>query len=431
MEIGTLESGDRTAVVLSGDVSPGAYDMLRALAFVGVNAMVASSHPDNIAFSSRHCGGKIIIPHFEVQNYDRITSILISEARKAKEKPVLLYTSDPDLLYVWRDRDKLSKHYRFLLPEDHLLEQVFNKARFSELAQTYNLPVPKTHLISKASDLDMIIDDIDLPCIVKPAYSVDWKWETEAQARKFGWYKKALRRFESKESLLEFCQALPDRASGFLIQSYIDGRDETIVSFHGYFDENSRCLGFFLGRKIRTYPPHTGGSAYVQTIHDEQLAHLSVEYMQRLRFKGIVKIDYKWDAKDNMYKMLEINPRYNLWELVGAFAGVNLVDIAYRHQRGESVTPQSHYRDDVRFLYFKQDVRAYWEGYRKNGEWSLTSFLRSYLHNKYFRVFEWRDPLPFVRSVLGFSKRNLGRLVERVVSVGKKGAALIPHPGKV
>lgn len=255
-------------------------------------------------------------------------------------------------------------------------------------------------------------------------------WETEAQARKFGWYKKALRRFESKESLLEFCHALPDRASGFLIQSYIDGRDETIVSFHGYFDENSRCLGSFLGRKIRTYPPHTGGSAYVQTIHDERLVQLSVEYLKRLQFKGIVKIDYKWDENENVYKMLEINPRYNLWELVGAFAGVNLVNLAYRHQRGENVTPQYTYKDDVRFLYFKQDIRAYWEGYRKNREWSLRTFLRSYVHNKYFRVFEWRDPLPFVRSVVGFCKRNLARLVDRVVAGLKKPVALTWHPRK-
>lgn len=169
VKIGISESKVRNAVVLTGEVGPGAYDILRTLAMVGVNAMVASSYPDDIAFSSRHCGGKIIIPHFEARLYDRITSILIGEAQKAKEKPVLLYTSDPDLLYVRRHRDTLLKHYRFLLPEDHLLEQVFNKARFSELAQTYNLPVPKTHLIARVSDLDKIIDDIDLPCIVKPA----------------------------------------------------------------------------------------------------------------------------------------------------------------------------------------------------------------------------------------------------------------------
>lgn len=422
---------DHSAVVLSEGNTPGGYDMIRALASVGISGTVAASHTHNIAFFSRYCGGKVIIPRFEPQYYNGITSILIDTARRAKEKPVLIYTSDPDLLYVWRNCDELSKYYRFLLPDKRLLEQVFNKAQFSELASTYDLPVPKTHLIAQMSELEKVIDEIDLPCIVKPAYSVDWKWDTEEQAKKFGAYKKALRRFESKEQMLRFCQALPDRASGFLIQSYIDGRDETIVSFHGYFDENSRCLGSFLGRKIRTYPPHTGGSAYVQTIHNEPLVKLSVEYLQRLRFKGIVKIDYKWDEKEKEYKMLEINPRYNLWELVGTFAGVNLVAIAYYHQRGEAVTPKHEYKDDVRFIYFKQDLRSYWEGYRKNGEWNFLSFIGSYLHTKYYRVFDWRDPVPFGHSLLSFGTRNLRRLFMHAVSGAKKSFALIPYPKKV
>ena len=196
-----------------------------------------------------------------------------------------------------------------------------------------------------------------------------------------------------------------------MIQEYIDGRDESIDSFHGYFDIHSRCLGYFLGRKIRTYPPHTGGSAYVRTIHNTSLARLSVEYLRRIGFQGIVKIDYKWDVRTKAFNILEINPRFNLWELLGAYARVNLASAAYHDQRGESVDCGQSYTDDARLLHVKQDLRAYWTGYRHTGEWTFNSYLRSFAAKIHFRVFDPTDPLPFMVSALGFLLRNCLRLL--------------------
>jgi predicted ATP-grasp superfamily ATP-dependent carboligase len=268
-----------------------------------------------------------------------------------------------------------------------------------------------------------IIESIKFPCIVKPAFSHDWKWDTQEQLEKFGPYKKALRKFDSKEELLDFCDSLPDRASGYIVQSYIDGRDESIVSFHGYFDEQSRCLGYFLGRKIRTFPHHTGGSAYIRTIHDEQLAKSSIEYFQRIGYQGKAKIDYKWDSESRQFLILEINPRYTLWELLGAYAGMNLAHIAYCHQRGEKIPNYSSYRDDARLLYFKQDFRAYVSGYRKTGEWSFLQYLRSLLAATWYRVFDPKDPAPFFWSFLDFLKRNLLRKGKRRGTSVMKGKA--------
>src|SRR6267143_880936 len=208
---------------------------------------------------------------------------------------------------------ELQSWYRFLLPRDETFEHLFNKARFCTFAREHHLPVPQTIIINNVDELDSIVSSIRFPCIVKPAYRQDWTWETEELLAVFGPYKRSLRRFTSTRELIKFCNALPRRASALLIQSYIEGRDEAIISFHGYFDEQSRCLGYFLGRKIRTYPSHTGVSVYVQTIHNNELAQKSIGYLEQIRFQGIVKIDYKLDQDDNEFKILEINPRYNLW----------------------------------------------------------------------------------------------------------------------
>ena len=405
------------AVVISFSGHADAYDIVRSLGMAGIPSIVASCRPRDIAFYSRHCAKRVVLPDSERES--AIIEQLVQLSIELGVRPVLFYVSDPELSFVWRHQNILRSYYRFLLPGDETLECLFNKVLFHEFAREHQFPVPQTVIVKNISDIASIVSGIGFPCIVKPAYSQDWVWDTEEQQLRFGPYKKALRRFTSADELLRFCEALPQRLSGFLIQSYIDGRDEAITSFHGYFDERSTCLGYFIGRKIRTYPSHTGGSVYVQTIHNPVLARQSIEYLQRIGFQGIVKIDYKLDPAGNEFKMLEINPRYNLWELLGGYAGVNLAAIAYRHQKEEPlspvelqvpVAPAGTYGDDVRLLFVKQDIRAYLSGYRKTKEWTLRSYVRSLAKKKFFRMFDREDPLPFVVSVIGFTGRNALRL---------------------
>lgn len=409
-----METSDKTkitaakALVLSAGGSPGAYDIVRALGLAEIPSLVASSQRNDIAFYSRYCRGRLVLPPFE-DAYDRdILQTLLSYAARLDGRPVLFYASDAELSFVWRHREALLPSYRFLLPPNGLLECIFNKASFVDFAADQNLPTPASWHVRNPRDLSRALASITFPCIVKPAFSQDWIWDTDEQREQFGPYKKALRRFASAGDLMDFCRALPERSAGFVIQSYIDGRDEVITSFHGYFDEQSRCLGYFVGRKVRTYPPHTGGSTYIQTVDEPALAVSSIRMLTQIGFQGVVKIDYKWDNQEKKYQILEINPRYNLWEVLGAYAGVNLVALAYDHQRGALVHPRAGLAREARLLYLKQDLRAFVTGYRLTGEWSWWSYVKSLVRRKqYFRVFDLHDPSPFLHSVISFFKRNL------------------------
>lgn len=418
------------SVVISAGDSPAAYDIVRSLGREGISSAVASSQKDDMAYRSKYCSGSVPLLPFgsdtEGENLER----LIRFAQQQSAPPVLYYASDPELSFVRRNRETLEQWYRFLLPTDFVLECLFNKVLFSSFANAYRLPVPTTVVAHDVTELPQLLSSVEFPCIVKPAFSEDWQWDTAEQWKRFGPYKKALHRMTSADELMSFCNALPKRQSGFLIQSYIDGRDESIYSFHGYFDEQSNCQGYFVGRKIRTYPPHTGGSTFIQTCHHPMLAELSIKFLQRIRFQGVVKIDYKWDSRDNEFKILEINPRYNLWEVLGAYAGVNLVYLAYRHQQGLTSVPQFKYKENVRLLYFKQDIRAFTEGYFPLREWSIVRYVKSLFQKNHFRVWDVRDVAPFFFSTFNFVKRNLVRtlfITKETVppQAGKRNAAKI------
>jgi len=399
----------KAAVMCGGGL--GAYDLVRTLGRAGIESAVFASHPADLAFRSRYTRRTLLLPTFREENFQEIFDRIRAFSQAGADRPVLFYLGDSELMFMSRFRDMLEPWYRFLVPPPTILAAVMSKVRFIGLAREARLPVPAAMAFSDVEELESKIAALEMPCIVKPAYNQDWFWESEELRSRFGEYKEALRRFESPRALLEFCAGLPRRPAGFIVQSYIDGPDERIASFHGYLDEQSRCLAYFLTREIRTNPPHAGDFAYCETFHDEALARLSVECLGRIGFRGIVKIDYKWDERAGAYKMLEIEPHYQTWDLLGAYAGVNLGLVAYRHQRGERVEAHRSYGDGIRLWHVSEDLRAYLRGYRKTKEWTFVKYVKSLQGRKHYRVYDPRDPLPFLYSSLRYVGRKMARLL--------------------
>ena len=64
---------------------------------------------------------------------------------------MLFVDNDDDLLFVSRNRDRLSPCFRFALPSPELLEELVDKRRFAALAKRKNLPTPETHVIAQGT----------------------------------------------------------------------------------------------------------------------------------------------------------------------------------------------------------------------------------------------------------------------------------------
>jgi predicted ATP-grasp superfamily ATP-dependent carboligase len=406
---GASRAAPSAVVVCGGGL--GAYDIVRTLGLAGIGSVVFACHAEDAALRSRYARRAPLLPEFREWNFPQILERLASYGSAQGERPVLLHAGDSETLFLSRHRLALQRWYRFALPSPVIAARVTSKARFVELARRAGLPLPPTRVFADAAELDAAIDSLELPCIVKPASNQDWFWETPALRARYGDYKDALRRFERPAELREFCAGLPRRSAGFVVQAYIEGSDRQLASFHAYLDEQSHCLGYFLTRAIRTRPPGTGDITLCETFHDEALARASRECLARIGFRGIVKIDYKWDAASRSYRMLEIEPHYQTAHLLGAYAGVNLARIAYRHLRGEAAEAPSRYADGVRLLDLREDLKAYWRGYRKTKEWTAWRYLASLPGRNHFRLFDARDPGPFLHACLGYLRRQLLRVI--------------------
>jgi predicted ATP-grasp superfamily ATP-dependent carboligase len=377
----------------------GGTNLVRALGLAGIPAIVASADPDEPALASRYCSMRHALPP-PSQPEAAIDALLeLSEklfARYGRPVP-LFYGNDDWLELVHAHRDRLDGHYLMILNDTPVAQSLMEKAKFSALAAERGLPMPAT--LKWEGDGKDSLRGFAGQVLVKPRVKVDWH-DSPLHDRLFGDEGKALI-FENGAAAM--ANTLVERYRNQLVfQEFIPGDDRNLVSYHGFADENGRVLQAFVGRKLRTRPPITGESAYIELIRDPGLSAFGRQIAERIPLRGPFKIDFKQDPRDGRLLVLEVNARCTLWNYLGAVNGVNLLKTAYEYQV-EGRLPESHeYGTKYRWIDARREIL---------GTWATTLFDGPRVHN----VFSWDDPGPYAALWTGRVTRRGRRAAGKVL----------------
>lgn len=379
--------------------------MLRCFAHTDVPTWVVTSDPKDVTLRSRFCNESSVIA--PARDAERAASELARLGARFPERPVLFYGTDAALLVISRHRHELARHFRFRMPRPELIEQLVNKRLFTELALRAELPVPRTLASDEIETAADVEQQVGLPCVFKPSVHIGW---FAARAQHGLSPHKALR-VETREELARALAELRLHCDSFVVQQYIPGGEDLIYSYHAYVDERFCPLGEFAGRKLRTYPKHAGVSTYLELVDEPELLTLGRDVIERIGLIGPVKLDFKRATDTGRFHLLEVNPRYTLWNHLGAAAGINLPLLAYADLGGRAVPGPTAYRAGVRWLSFGNDLRAFVRDYRREGM-RVTEWLRSFRAPKVYDIFSWDDPAPFVANAIQFSGALSRRLLK-------------------
>jgi D-aspartate ligase len=366
----------------------GGLNIARALGLAGIPVIVASSYPDETAFASRYCSGRLRLPAL----HDRaaVAELLLHAGERLSSalggRVPLFYGNDDWQRLVQDYRSDLARYYALLLNDADVADAVIEKDRFQPLAASRGLPIPRALAWEE-------LETLERPVLIKPRDKFAWE-SSAVHCALFGRGAKA-RIFRDGRALLSDPAVRPLREA-LLVQEYIDGGDAELWSFHGFADESGALLDWFIGRKIRTYPALTGMSTCLELARNEEVAELGRHIVARLPLKGVFKIDLKRDRVTGRLCLLEVNARYNLWHYLGAANGVNLPRTAYEYLRyGRRPASAARYRTTYRWVYLRYD----WHAYRQlaaRGELGLAGWLASLLAAPLVcQLFAWSDPRPF------------------------------------
>jgi len=365
-----------------------------------VPVIVATSDPASPATASRHCVGTCALP--VDASADAIVEAFLSAGKKLAEighERIPLFCGEDHHLRIIQDfREPLSRWFRMALNDPQVARALLDKSLFQALAEDRHLPVPG--MISWEA-----LGDHPGPVLVKPKSKAQEGFRAAAQA--FFPRDSKARVFASGPSLQN--DPIVRRIADTLVfQEYVPGDDRSIWSFHGFADEQGELLEWFIGRKIRTFPPLTGESSYIELANDEELAALGKEVAARIPLKGIFKIDFKRSEVTGKFYLLEVNARCNLWLYLGARNGVNLARAAYDYLVSGSRPSHAVPTGKFRWLCLRLDYRAY-RRLSAQGQITGIEWVRSLVESrKVYSLFSWTDPAPFVRHQLnrGLSLRR-------------------------
>jgi predicted ATP-grasp superfamily ATP-dependent carboligase len=379
--------------VVVGDV-----DVVRALGLAGIRSAYLGP-PDYSARFSRHVGE--VLPWLdEWRCQEEIVAALLRYAGTQPDPPVLYPQTDAAVLLASRYRDELSGAFRFALADRELIERLVDKSRFQTLAERHGLPVPAAQRLRPSQERSAPAVEVRFPVVVKPVRrGGDW---TATGARG-----KAMR-VRDEEDWRAVWPRLARVQSELLVQELVSGPESAIESYHAYIDAGGHVAGEFTGRKIRTFPPHYGNSSAVEIVELPDVAALGHDVLACLDVRGVAKVDFKRDHRGRL-RLLEINPRFNLWHHPAAVAGVNLPAIVHADLSGSPRPQGRRPTRQVTWCAPLLDVRAaYMAGV------SPVAWLRWARRCEAVSGLAWDDPLPFLRgTVAGAVRRRLGAYVAR------------------
>ena len=104
-------------------------------------------------------------------------SALAGFAGELDQPAYLLPTQDHVVAELSRRRAELASAYRFVLPEDTIVQTFLEKTRFYDWARPLGLPLPESRVVTNDAELRAALREMPFPIILKPLYRTP-AWNT-------------------------------------------------------------------------------------------------------------------------------------------------------------------------------------------------------------------------------------------------------------
>ena len=386
-----------------------ALAIARSLGRRGVPVVRVHPGTHELSLASRYCSALEESPNVH-ESEDALLGFLLAIAEKYPGPRVLIPASDDTAFFVGRHREALLAAYRVPSPGREVIETIMDKARQYEAARALGVPIPDTYYPAGVAEAEALARRLEgYPYIIKPNVAHNWRLASVRRQLRAG---KAVVVHHPSELLAEYSRiSAVDPA--VMIQKVIQGGDEQLYCFYGYFDERSRPLGYFVRRKLRQMPPRFGYSTLMETCENPVVVEQSLRLFQGLGFHGIGAIEWKHDPDSGAMRLIEINARATNAAALAAACGVDLPWMAFADALGEPPAPLTRWESGVKWLWATEDLWAARASYRRR-EMSLAQWIGSLRGRKCYAVFAADDWRPFFLECGMFAKGEIERRLRQL-----------------
>lgn len=390
------------AVILKAE-HYGSLGIVRSLGEHGVPVYAVHPTSNTPAFVSRYCAGGFVWD-IEAASDESSLDFLFYVRSKLKAKAILIPTSDETSLFVQCHGDILADWFTFPRLKAEMISSLCDKKEMYSLAAKRGIPAPETFFPRSLDDVFAVLERIEYPVALK---GIDGGKLEKQSGRK-------MVLIHTQQELFNAYEAMEDRNDpNLMIQEYIPGSEDAAWMFNGYFNGRSDCLAAFTGKKIRQNPVYLGMTSLGLCQWNERIAEMAEQFLKNLNYKGIVDIDYRYDARDGQYKILDVNPRVGAtFRMFVARNGMDVVQTMYLDLTGQSIPHIVHWEGRKWIVEDKDLLSSY--RYFRDGRLSLAAWIRSLHDINEMGYFNLRDQRPFWLVCWNHCKRQASKLLKLI-----------------
>ncbi len=297
---------------------------------------------------------------------------------------VLIATGDQDMRMIAQNHAKLSQHFRVATPEWDTIQWVYDKRLTYQRAAALGIDCPWSF---QPRDIDEVRTiDYRFPVILKPAFRKSADEFTQAKAWKANDRAGLLRLYRRAAALVG--------DDAVIVQEWIPGTGAAQYSYAGLLDRGLP-IASLVARRARQHPIDFGrSSTFVETTEQPQFEDLARRFLKSIDYTGVVEVEFKYDARDRQYKLLDVNGRFWTWCGLGALAGIDFPYLAWQQAAGETIAP-CRARAGVGWMHGSRDILAACEEI-SGGGLKIRDYLSSFCRPLVFANFALDDPLPAI-----------------------------------
>lgn len=383
----------------------GAVAIARTLGRLGVPVyLIAQEGASTPVWSSRYWARKtrwdFSRPEDESVAFLRSFGAEIRAAHGAR--PILLTLADWVAIFIERHALLLREELTFPEPTRPVIHALLNKWDMHRLALEHAIPTPATTRPASRADAEAFVETAGLPIVMKAADP----FVDDQQSKKI---------IHSERELLDEVGRREEHGTlNAVLQEYIPGDADSVWMCNGYFGGDSDRDLVFTGKKLRQVSS-TGIASLAVCLPNETVASQTRAFMNAVGYRGCVGIGYRFDQRDGLYKLLDVNARVS--GVFRLFAGTNEMDVVracYLDLTGQRV-PETALQPGRKWMLEDDIVAAVRDVGRRR--LSIADWLRSVRGVREWHWFAADDPRPLLAWLGDGARRGtratFGRLRKR------------------
>ena len=295
---------------------------------------------------------------------------------------LLVPCGDGEAKMIAANRELLRSTFRVESCDWEKLRMLCDKQMLAQSATAAGVAAPRAYRLRSEADATSL--DITFPVVLKPAM----RTARNAFTRDKAW------QADSREELIElYLEAA--KLVGYenvVVQELIPGGGEAQLSYAALWHQG-KPVAEITARRTRQYPiDFSYTSTFVEVVANDKVRLAANALLATIAFEGLVEVEFKFDARDQQYKVLDVNPRAWSWLALCEPAGLDLAVMMSSVAGGAAVTTAKAAPGHA-WMHAARDVVATTQlmAHERIG---LADYFGSLRQKLVFASFAWDDPLP-------------------------------------